>query len=198
MIREFHTSTLNIREKSDHFPHEVWPNQRNKKKPEISTDDTTITLTGSDKKLRSRSERLKLSCERLKGFFSQSKNYFDEVELRKKGLTNNEINKRKMSSIGGQTKRSKERIQRGLYYGVNNLDPSAENYITDAEINTRGYVDRNVGDNTDRGRLDYKVCDNGRIYDLKCSNGRSIVLSFSKKNAALVTNWYKNDNSSLS
>ncbi|VDM21817.1 unnamed protein product [Wuchereria bancrofti] len=166
-----------------------------------------------------------------------------------------------MSSIGGQTKRSKERIQRGLYYGVNNLDPSAENYITDAEINTRGYVDRNgqihysipifpkateskhttkktghvfissensersihshtsnsnselgdekdgnilrvitcsVGDNTDRGRLDYKVCDNGRIYDLKCSNGRSIVLSFSKKNAALVTNWYKNDNSSLS
>ncbi|KAK6104004.1 hypothetical protein QQG55_14620 [Brugia pahangi] len=165
-----------------------------------------------------------------------------------------------MSSIGGQTKRSKERIQRGSYYGVNNLDPSAENYITDAEINTRGYVDRNgqihysipifpkateskhiakktghvfissensersihsytsnskselgdekgtilgvitcsVGDSTDRGKLDYKVCDNGRIYELKCSNGPSMVLSFSKKNAALVTNWYKNDNLSLS
>ncbi|VDN84078.1 unnamed protein product [Brugia pahangi] len=165
----------------------------------------------------------------------------------------NTNSKRKMSSIGGQTKRSKERIQRGSYYGVNNLDPSAENYITDAEINTRGYVDRNgqihysipifpkateskhiakktghvfissensersihsytsnskselgdekgtilgvitcsVGDSTDRGKLDYKVCDNGRIYELKCSNGPSM-------NAALVTNWYKNDNLSLS
>lgn len=39
----------------------------------------------------SKNGRLKLSCERLKDFFSQSKSYFDEVELRKKGLTNNEI-----------------------------------------------------------------------------------------------------------
>ncbi|EFO14371.1 hypothetical protein LOAG_14150 [Loa loa] len=89
----------------------VRSNRRTGKKPEISTDDTTITLAGSENQLHprlnsrkhkqntksrkdinlSKNERLKLGYECSKDFFSQSKNSFDEVELRKKGLANNEI-----------------------------------------------------------------------------------------------------------
>ncbi|KAL3993844.1 hypothetical protein ACH3XW_19265 [Acanthocheilonema viteae] len=266
---------------------EAQSNKRCGKKPEISTDDTIITLAGPENQLRHRSDlknlrkhkqnakskkdanlskrgRLKLSYEHLKDFFSRSKKYFDEVELRKKGLTNDKINTSSEQNIAptdGQMKRSKERIQRGSYYESGSSDPSAENYITDAEINTRGYIDRNgqihysipvlprgnepkhtvkrtehvtishrnsgqsihldttnskselrrkrdgnivgvvtcsVGDKDDRGRLDYQVYDDGRIYDLRCSDGRSLVLSFSKKDAALVTNLGGSENPSLS
>lgn len=54
-----------------------------------------------------------------------------------------------------------------------------------------GIVTCSVGDNDDRGRLDYQVYDDGRIYDLKCSDGRSLMLSFSKK-VALIFNNLKN------
>ncbi|VDK81250.1 unnamed protein product [Litomosoides sigmodontis] len=155
----------------------------------------------------------------------------------------NATNDENASPVDGEMRKSKARSHNGLRYShsSSHTDRPAQNYITDAEINTRGYVDQNgqihysipvlpvtreptytvketaserrsdavscesnlcgrkdgnivrvvrcsVGDKDDRGRLDYQMYDDGRIYDLKCSDGRSLVLSFSRKEAALVVN----------
>ncbi|VDM48748.1 unnamed protein product [Toxocara canis] len=66
--------------------------------------------------------------------------YFDEIELLKKRFTN----KQRSISPNQEYEKNKENANRTMmcgHYGVGN-DPSVENYITDAEVNTRGYKDR--------------------------------------------------------
>uniref|UniRef100_A0A915PY83 Neprosin activation peptide domain-containing protein n=1 Tax=Setaria digitata TaxID=48799 RepID=A0A915PY83_9BILA len=128
----------------------------------MSTEDTTITLTRSENpsvlKMKDQANlwedrQLKLSSENTKDINLLPKNYCDEVELRRKELASNEMkcsNSDKNTPIGSLIRRSKEGMHSGPYYGQNNLDPSAENYITDAEINTRGYIDRN-------GQIHYSI-----------------------------------------
>ncbi|VDK28931.1 unnamed protein product [Gongylonema pulchrum] len=145
-------------------------------KQEISTEDTTITLTPSEDRINAiRDDFLdpenlrrhgwcnkegtpwpKDEADLLQGGLwkpseaqtaptkdsaSPPKDYFDEVELRKKKLATSSAGGRYGEQAGSEGE-AKGRSYSPSHYGLSDKNPTVENYVTDAEINTRGYIDR--------------------------------------------------------